>query len=387
MKKVLLFIFGLMIIATPALFSRVKAADNKIELIFAEDCRDRESCTEFAEENNLLIRQKEVNKGDEIAIDIVIKNPNNLPINSITSWIKYDPTVYKALSIKSDDSPFTLASPDGDKINAKEGLIQIARAAIGSAIIDDEIIVASVILEILTDQKISSNLEFFNFQKTELGQTGIFSTTGLFTENILQEEPKKLRIFLNGATTYVPEGATTIPEDIIPDIGGPEDIENIENPITSKTIARPTGLKIKAENGQVKLIWEKGSDNRIAGYYVFYSTKSGRYLFRRDVSFSNNAIIDNLENGKTYYFAIAAYDSQINETDFSNEVYATVGKKGSESHSFSNENLISGNELVSPNGETEKVGPENILFIALGMTMTILLLFKLSSFRNFSLSK
>jgi hypothetical protein len=61
----------------------------------------------------------------------------------------------------------------------------------------------------------------------------------------------------------------------------------------------------------------------LAGYHVYYGTASKLYREMVDVGNAETYTISNLVPG-TYYFAVTAYDTAGNETDFSEEVTKTV---------------------------------------------------------------
>ena len=74
-------------------------------------------------------------------------------------------------------------------------------------------------------------------------------------------------------------------------------------------------------SGEVTLQWNPSSGPDLAGYYIYRGTSSGNYDVYYDISSSwTYATLLNLTNGVTYYFAIAAYNSNGVEGDLSNEV-------------------------------------------------------------------
>ena len=73
---------------------------------------------------------------------------------------------------------------------------------------------------------------------------------------------------------------------------------------------------------QVSLAWAKSTG--AAGYKMHYGNYSGNYQYTVNVGNSTSCTISGLEIGKTYYYAVTAYDTQNNESDFSNEVAHTV---------------------------------------------------------------
>ena len=92
--------------------------------------------------------------------------------------------------------------------------------------------------------------------------------------------------------------------------------------------APPTSFKVRPMNGAVELTWESVHNNSAAGYKIYYSTKPGVYNEFNDVPIivgnEKKCVIDNLENGKLYYFNITSFGalSEDLESEFSGEIYA-----------------------------------------------------------------
>ena len=87
-----------------------------------------------------------------------------------------------------------------------------------------------------------------------------------------------------------------------------------------------------AGNEKVTVSWSYSVDDTVGGYYLYYGTRPGEYLGR--VAFEGESPINvgnttsytltGLQNGKIYYFAIAAwseYDDRV-IGNFSKEVFA-----------------------------------------------------------------
>ncbi len=96
--------------------------------------------------------------------------------------------------------------------------------------------------------------------------------------------------------------------------------------------APPVRVTAEAQDGSVRLQWSPVMDPEIEGYVVYYGTQPGRYfsgdsdlgLSPLDVGLATEIEITGLENGRLYYFAVAAYDraGTVYETVPSREVNA-----------------------------------------------------------------
>jgi fibronectin type 3 domain-containing protein len=59
--------------------------------------------------------------------------------------------------------------------------------------------------------------------------------------------------------------------------------------------------------------------NDLAGYKIYYGTSERNYSSEIDAGNVTNYMVSNLKNGVVYYFAVTAYDTSGNESDYSNE--------------------------------------------------------------------
>jgi hypothetical protein len=71
---------------------------------------------------------------------------------------------------------------------------------------------------------------------------------------------------------------------------------------------------------QITLEWDAVIHPLLEGYVVHYGTSSGDYDVSLDVGNWTSVTIADLEEGETYYFAVTAYSTEGEESDFSNEV-------------------------------------------------------------------
>ncbi len=80
----------------------------------------------------------------------------------------------------------------------------------------------------------------------------------------------------------------------------------------------------------VTLTWQRNQEPDIAGYKIFYGTRSGRYTNSITIDDTANQplersyTVDGLQEGATYYFAIKAFDLAGQEGVFSDEISKTI---------------------------------------------------------------
>ena len=75
---------------------------------------------------------------------------------------------------------------------------------------------------------------------------------------------------------------------------------------------------------QIRLAWDPNTESDLAGYLVHYGTASRSYGTPINVGNVTSYTVTGLTPGVRYYFAVTAYDTEYDESTFSNEVYGTV---------------------------------------------------------------
>ena len=75
----------------------------------------------------------------------------------------------------------------------------------------------------------------------------------------------------------------------------------------------------------VSLTWDPVVANNLSGYKMYWGTASGSYS--SSVAFGQETVykVTGLTVGVKYFFACTAYDTDGNESDYSNEVFVTIG--------------------------------------------------------------
>jgi hypothetical protein len=77
--------------------------------------------------------------------------------------------------------------------------------------------------------------------------------------------------------------------------------------------------------GSVTLSWQPNTEPDLSGYSIYGGTSSSEYTDAINVGLTSSPAspsytINDLPEGQTYYFAVAAYDTFGNQSNFSNEV-------------------------------------------------------------------
>ena len=79
------------------------------------------------------------------------------------------------------------------------------------------------------------------------------------------------------------------------------------------------GKALIVHAGTASLSWNANSEGDLAGYKIYYGTAPGSYGVPINVGKQTSYTITGLSNN-TYYFAVTAYDTSMNESGFSSEV-------------------------------------------------------------------
>jgi len=77
---------------------------------------------------------------------------------------------------------------------------------------------------------------------------------------------------------------------------------------------------VAAYSAQVTLAWDPNAEQNLAGYKLYYGFESGNYTYSIDAGNQLSYSISDLEPNRLHYFAATAYDTNGNESDFSEEV-------------------------------------------------------------------
>ena len=92
----------------------------------------------------------------------------------------------------------------------------------------------------------------------------------------------------------------------------------------------PENVASRSGDGSITVLWSPSIDRDVAGYLLFYGTRSQSYFGADsstgpspiDVGNATNVTLEGLENGKLYYIAVVAYDASLpaHQSSFSAEL-------------------------------------------------------------------
>lgn len=90
----------------------------------------------------------------------------------------------------------------------------------------------------------------------------------------------------------------------------------------------PTPSPTPAPSNTAVLAWSVSTEPDVRGYRVYYGTTSRSYIQARgsgiDTGGATSFTVSGLQSGRTYYFAVTAYDGAGNESGFSSEVSKAI---------------------------------------------------------------
>ena len=125
-------------------------------------------------------------------------------------------------------------------------------------------------------------------------------------------------------------------------------------------------LPVDSMAGEVTLEWDLNSEPDVAGYIMYWGTTSRSYSDSVDVGNQNSYTVSGLEDGRTYYFTVTAYDGVGNESAYSNEVHMVVQTIDSDADGLSDSDEISIYSTDPLNADTDGDGAGDGLEVTYG---------------------
>lgn len=336
--------FWLLIIGWQS-YARAAEADTILEI--RDHCSAGSNCSTATENETQRVSTLAHNYGEEFSVDIYIKNPSQQKIISAQTWLEYDKNKLEGVKVDTSASIFDFVAPGENQFDQAKGLVKIGRSSIATQTSVSELFVAKVTFKVIAKNQGKAILKFHDYQLSESWHTSVRVMEDSFPVNILENAPKDFVINLNQSGS------------VSESIASGQNSGQTQTTTSLSNLPRPTGFKATTGNGYIFLIWDQSKDQKIKGYNLYYSSTSGRYLQRRPVGNVNQYELANLQNGKTYFLAITAYDYNDRETDYSDEIRITVG----DPNSSSNPILVSRDDYLTKVPTQPQNGPAMLLMI------------------------
>jgi hypothetical protein len=106
----------------------------------------------------------------------------------------------------------------------------------------------------------------------------------------------------------------------------------------------------------VTLAWNENPEEEVAGYKIYWGEVSRQYTEVMDVQDVPSAVLTGLEAGKTYHCAVTAYDGELQESAFSQEIVVSIGGTGPGTPGST------GGRLVRYEAESGQLGAPMVVF-------------------------
>ena len=115
---------------------------------------------------------------------------------------------------------------------------------------------------------------------------------------------------------------------------------------------------LPSQAASVQLAWNPSPGRSIVGYRVHYGLKSGKYTHVVPVKgrLKTNVVIKDLEKGKTYFFAVTAYNKKGQESSLSSEISGKPDGKTAKGHNRASADP----SPTSPESTNVKIPPKTL---------------------------
>lgn len=323
----------------------VALAQGAMTMTLAPHCTetDRTKCTAFEVVSGDTIKTTKLAAGDIIDLDVALKGPDYAAVRSVRAWLNYDPAILEARSVELT-SALPSPIPGEQSIDQSARVIKIGGST-NSGLQSADTPVARVTFRVLSTTS-DTVISFFGYRPDGLGETAVNGSNESNNEGgslpaapciddiigcrgtpraLLSVEPAKLTVTLADpnatplAGQVAGQGVSSSSASSVPAV--------MNGQGSSFTLLQVQDVRVTSKDNMIFLGWQPLKSSELAGYNVYYSTVSGRYLQRRSLpATSSSLVLRDLEPGATYYLAVRAVNAQEQESVFSQEVSVTVGK-------------------------------------------------------------
>lgn len=113
-----------------------------------------------------------------VRIGIVVRNPARVPLQSIRSWVRFDPAHARVSDLRVEDGRFSLFAPREREVNEADGFIQLG-GAVRSGVKEERVLFASFRVRRIGDRTAGgiapAILSFYDWNAEGAGHTAALS--------------------------------------------------------------------------------------------------------------------------------------------------------------------------------------------------------------------
>ncbi len=247
-------------------------------------------------------------------IDVLASSPTPQDITTVRSWIQYDTS---ALELRNVEVLPVLSSlmPGEQTADKTQGIVKIG-GGISVKLTQARTPIARLTFRVIGT---SSVIRFYGYKPDGSGETSVLKTDGT---QMLMAEPSVLNVNVAGgskvstkSSSAAPSPQTTVAQQVVAPTSSAFPLLQIQN------------VRVSTKDDTILLGWDALPSSELAGYNVYYSTISGRYVQRRSITpDTHSLIVRDLEIGMQYFLAVRGFNAGNQETAFSQEVAVVVGR-------------------------------------------------------------
>lgn len=209
-------------LSAPAFAAEEDAPQGSL-LLFRPHCEkeDQKQCAFFKIEDPSSLATPTLKVGDTLDMDVVIVNPQKMPIRRVRSWLAYDNKVLEGTEITMGES-FPIVTPGENAFAAPSGYAKIAASTKAGTNVEDEIIaVARVQFKVKSVPKGNKvPITFYDVKEELNGHTYVSGGEGE-ASNILTGPMASLVVHIAKEATKTPPMLPGSNDPTIPPVKGP----------------------------------------------------------------------------------------------------------------------------------------------------------------------
>ncbi|MDB4979089.1 MAG: hypothetical protein JWM56_1275 [Candidatus Peribacteria bacterium] len=403
-------------------------------LIFRPHCENpiQTNCPAFNVLDPRTLQTPVLAVGDTLDMDIVFQNVSLDPVHEFRVWIAYDPDVLEGAGLKLNGK-FPVPYPDETDFYPKDGVAKIRAGREGTSVNGANIPFARIVFTV--KKAGTAGISILSLDTTGAPDTHTYVRKGTAaTDNLLAAEQGSLQLRLQEgsassvtstssssspgsgsapaqsgsgnvsshisstdvsssfSSSGIPAFPTTTPTTTLPPVAVPAPQPSPAPPSrTTFSLLQVQNLRAGTDGTTVYLTWDRLTSSELVGYNVYYGTRTGEYIQRKEVlPDAISLALRNLPAGTTYFIAIRGVNSSGEETAFSKEASLIVGDGRSSTSPLAGS--VTGtrkNPVTKGNGSGAKTvpgetgAPAIILMIALCAAILSTLVF-LKRFKGFT---